>query len=104
MWEIHGIQFGVLSPDLMRKISVCEVVTAELYENGHPKSGGLRDTSFGISSRRGSCPTCNQTWSNCPGHFGHFELPCPLYHIGWMQEVLRWLRKTCPHKRIFGFG
>ena len=97
MWEIHGIQFGVLSPELIRKISVCEVVTDELYENGHPKSGGLRDTSFGISSRRGSCPTCNQTWSNCPGHFGHFELPCPLYHIGWMQEVLRWLRKTCPH-------
>ena len=97
MWGIHAIQFGVLSPELMRKISVREVVTDELYENGNPKEGGLRDPAFGISTRRGSCPTCTQTWSKCPGHFGHYELPCPLYHIGWMHEVLQWLRKTCPH-------
>lgn len=97
MWGIHAIQFRVMSPELIRKISACEVVTSELYENGSPKNGGLRDTSLGISSRRGFCPTCTQTWSSCPGHFGHFELPCPLYHIGWMHEVLQWLRKTCSH-------
>ena len=95
MIGIHAIQFGVLSPEKIRNISVVEVVTSELYSNGSAKSGGLRDPSLGISSRRGSCPTCQQTWIGCPGHFGHYELPCPLYHIGWMSEVLFWLRKTC---------
>ncbi len=97
MYEIHGLQFGVLSPEKMRQMSLCEVVTDELYDGGKPKRGGLRDPRFGVSSRRGFCPVCQQTWSNCAGHFGHLELPCPIYHIGWMHETLQWLRKTCAH-------
>jgi len=97
MYGIHGVQFGVSSPESMRAVSMCEVVTDELYENGKPKRGGLRDPRFGVSSRRGSCPSCKKTWTNCSGHFGHFELPCPCYHIGWMHETLQWLRKTCAH-------
>jgi len=97
MHDIHSLQFGVSSPETIRTMSVCEVVTDELYENNQPKSGGLRDPRLGVSSRRGLCPSCKKTWSNCSGHFGHFELPCPCYHIGWMHEALQWLRKTCAH-------
>ena len=93
--QIDSLQFGVLSPQKMRAISVCEVVTDELYENNRPKTGGLRDPRFGVSSRRGQCTACGQTWSECSGHFGHFELPCPVYHVGWMQELLQWLRCSC---------
>ena len=97
MYSIHSLKFGVLSPEKIRAMSLSEVVTDELYESNRPKYGGLRDPRFGVSSRRGICPACQKTWSDCSGHFGHFELPCPCFHIGWMHEVLQWLRKTCVH-------
>ena len=84
-------------PQKIRDISVCEVVTDELYDEGRPKTGGLRDPKFGVSSRRGICTACQRTWTQCSGHFGHYELPFPMYHIGWIPEVLFWLRKTCVH-------
>ena len=95
--EIDSVQFDVLSPDKIRKISVCEVITDELYENNRPKLNGLRDPRFGVSSRRGTCQSCKMTWSNCTGHFGHYELPHPVFHIGWMIEVLQWLRHSCKY-------
>ena len=85
--EIHNLQFGILSPAKMCSISVCEIITDELYCDGQPKSGGLRDPLFGVLSRRGQCTACGKTWSECSGHFGHYVLPCPLYHVGWMHEV-----------------
>lgn len=97
MHDIDAVQFGVSSPAAIRAMSMCEVDTDELYEDNKPKLGGLRDPRFGVSSRRGMCPSCKKTWSDCSGHFGHFELPCPCYHIGWMYEALQWLRKTCAH-------
>lgn len=94
---IDSIHFDVLSPERMKAISVCEVVTAELYEDNCPKHGGLRDPRFGVSSRRGSCQSCGLTWSECSGHFGHYQLPHPCFHIGWMSEVLQWLRHSCKY-------
>jgi len=93
--EMDAIHFGVMSPEQIRNISVCEVVTAELYEDNRPKFGGLRDPRFGVSSRRGTCLSCGLMWSRCSGHFGHYELPHPVYHIGWTSEVLSWLRHSC---------
>lgn len=91
------IHFDVLTPEKIRGISVCEVVTDELYEDNRPKTGGLRDPRFGVSSRRGTCRSCGMTWSKCSGHFGHYKLPHPVYHIGWTVEVLQWLRRSCRH-------
>ena len=92
---IGSVEFSCLSPQKIKDISVCEVVTDELYQEGRPKTGGLRDPRFGVSSRRGICTACQRTWTQCSGHFGHFQLPMPVYHIGWVTEVLFWLRKTC---------
>ena len=92
---ISRVDFSCLSPEKIRNISVCEVTKDELYDNGKPMHGGLRDPRFGVSSRRGVCTACSRTWTNCSGHFGHFELPHPVYHIGWMPEVLYWLRRIC---------
>jgi DNA-directed RNA polymerase II subunit RPB1 len=94
--DICGLNFSVLSPEKIRSISVVEVITDELYENNEPKHGGLRDPKFGVSGRRGVCETCELTWSECAGHFGHFELPVPCYHNGWILECMNWLRRSCP--------
>ena len=97
MTTIDSIHFDVLSPEKIKAISVCEVVTDELYDNNRPKLGGLRDPRFGVSSRRGTCQSCGLTWSECSGHFGHYQLPHPCFHIGWMSEVLQWLRHSCKY-------
>jgi len=94
---MKNINFNVLSPDTIQGISVCEVITEELYEDNKPKYGGLRDPRFGVSSRKGTCQSCGLTWSKCSGHFGHYVLPHPVYHIGWTQELLQWLRRSCRH-------
>jgi len=94
--DICGLNFSVLSPEKIRSISVVEVITDELYENNEPKRGGLRDPKFGVSGRRGVCESCELTWSECAGHFGHFELPVRCYHNGWILECMNWLRRSCP--------
>ena len=96
MSVISGLNFSVLSPEKIRSISVVEVITDELYEKNEPKRGGLRDPKFGVSGRRGVCESCELTWSECAGHFGHFELPVACYHNGWILECMNWLRRSCP--------
>lgn len=35
--------------------------------------------------------------NDCPGHFGHIELARPMYHMGFIKEVLKILRSVCFH-------
>jgi DNA-directed RNA polymerase beta' subunit len=42
------------------------------------------------------CSTCNlSTFNGCPGHCGHIELPVPVYHVSFMEQLLRLVRGTC---------
>ena len=41
----------------------------------------------------GKCETCCQTKHSCPGHFGAIRLTEPVYHISWIQHLLRKLKK-----------
>ena len=68
----NRIQFGLLSADALRKISVLKVETNDLYEKGVPKPGGLCDLRLGTTDRQFKCHTCNGDILTCPGHFGHF--------------------------------
>ena len=70
---IGHVDFDILTPQQIRNISVCEVTSDELYKDNQPKTGGLRDPRFGVSSRRGTCTACQRTWTECSGHFGHYE-------------------------------
>lgn len=42
-----------------------------------------------------SCPTCHLTYFTCPGHFGHIELPAPVFHPLFMVNMYHLLRGTC---------
>ena len=42
-----------------------------------------------------SCATCRLTYFTCPGHFGHIELPSPVYHPLFMVNMFNLLRGTC---------
>ncbi|KAH7647446.1 DNA-directed RNA polymerase II largest chain, partial [Cryptosporidium bovis] len=93
--RVFSIEFGVLSPELIRKYSVLEVKISDIYENGRPKSGGLNDPLLGTIDYHILCETCHMDIKSCPGHFAHIELGKPMFHIGFINTVLKLLRCVC---------
>ncbi len=95
---IKSIKFGILSPDMIRKYSVMEVTTSEVYdEGGLPVRGGISDRRLGVSEPGARCETCGQTYDVCPGHFGHVELVKPVIHVSYARILYDILRATCPN-------
>lgn len=91
---IQGVDFDVWSADDIRRISVVEVIRSECEEGGRPVEGGPVDPKFGCLGE-GHCPTCGFNRHKCPGHFGHYTLPCPLYHESYVSTTLKYLRCIC---------
>ena len=46
--EVIGIQFGLLSPDEIKKGSVAEITSRDTYINNKPVVGGLFDPRMGV--------------------------------------------------------
>lgn len=42
-----------------------------------------------------SCQTCRMNHFQCPGHFGHIELPQPVFHPLFMTHTYNLLRGSC---------
>ncbi|CAM9122550.1 unnamed protein product [Bubo scandiacus] len=66
---IKRVQFGILSPDEMKRMSVTEggIKYPETTEGGRPKLGGLMDPRQGVIERTGRCQTCAGNMTECPG-------------------------------------
>lgn len=64
-----------------RKLSVKQITNAQYLDSvGSPAANGLYDLALGPPHSREVCATCMQNFSNCPGHFGHIELPLTVYN------------------------
>lgn len=95
---IKSIKFGIMSPEIVRKISVMEVKNYEVYDSSKlPVSGGLMDPRLGVLEPGAVCKTCGKRGGQCPGHFGHIELAYPVYHIGFVDTIRNVARATCEH-------
>ncbi|CAF3252709.1 unnamed protein product [Rotaria sp. Silwood2] len=97
--NVRRIQFGILSPDEIRRMSVTNppIEHPELLEAGKPKKQGLMDPRQGPADRNLKCDTCRGSYIECPGHFGHIELIKPVYHIAFLPKILKVLRCVCFH-------
>ncbi|XP_013401160.1 DNA-directed RNA polymerase II subunit RPB1 [Lingula anatina] len=93
--ECKKVQFGILSPDEIRRMSVAEIKYPETMEGGRPKLGGLMDPRQGTTDRMSRCQTCAGNMSECPGHFAHIELAKPVYHVGFLTKTIKILRCVC---------
>ena len=77
----------------------------ERYENGQPAYGSVSDPRMGtLDKHAGRCRTCQCEYTgsgtkinDCPGHFGHIELMRPVFHVGYMDHVVKVLRCVCFH-------
>jgi len=92
--KVTNVRFGLLSPEVIRAMSVCEITSAERF-GGKPKENALSDLRLGSISREHRCTTCDSDANECPGHFGHIELREPVFHLGFMSTVLHILRSIC---------
>uniref|UniRef100_A0A8C8CMQ0 DNA-directed RNA polymerase subunit n=1 Tax=Oncorhynchus tshawytscha TaxID=74940 RepID=A0A8C8CMQ0_ONCTS len=94
---IKRVQFGIISPDELKRMSVTEggIKYPETTEGGRPKLGGLMDPRQGVIERSGRCQTCAGNMTECPGHFGHIELAKPVFHVGFVNKIMKVLRCVC---------
>ena len=94
--QVEAIEFGLLSPDTIRKMSVARIITADTYdEDGLPITGGLMDGRLGTIEPGQRCKTCGNRVGECPGHFGHIELARPVIHVGYAKLIYKILRAIC---------
>jgi len=94
--KVGKIVFGLLSPEIIKKMSVCKVVTPELYDKeGYPVDGGLMDVRMGVIDPGLVCPTDGKKLRDCPGYFGYIELARPVVHIKYVDVILSVLRSFC---------
>jgi len=93
--EVKGIQFSILSPDEIKKRSVCSITKTETYSGNEPVVGGLFDSRMGVLEHNKICTTCEQKNVFCPGHFGHIELAKPVFHAMFFDITKKILKCVC---------
>ena len=94
--KIDRIEFGLLSPEDIRKMSIAQIVVADTYdEDGYPIDSGIMDPKLGVIDPGQRCKTCGNRVGNCPGHFGHIELARPIMHEGYAKVIHKVLRAIC---------
>ncbi|OUJ18935.1 DNA-directed RNA polymerase subunit A' [Methanonatronarchaeum thermophilum] len=94
--RIRSVNFGILSPEEIRKMSVTKIITPDTYDDdGYPIEMGLMDRRLGVIDPGLECKTCGGRPGECPGHFGRIELAAPVIHSGYARDLRRLLRVTC---------
>ena len=94
--KIQQINFGLMSPDDIRDMSVVKIETPDTYdEDGYPIEGGLMDPHLGVIDPSLKCRSCGYRGGECQGHFGSIELARPVIHVGFGDIIHKILRSTC---------
>uniref|UniRef100_A0A3P9I565 DNA-directed RNA polymerase subunit n=1 Tax=Oryzias latipes TaxID=8090 RepID=A0A3P9I565_ORYLA len=79
--RLSGISFGMYSAEEIRKLSVKAITNPKFLDAvGNVAPNSLYDLALGPADLKEVCSTCCQDFNNCPGHFGHIELPLPVYN------------------------
>ena len=81
----------MLSAEEIRRNSVVEITSRELYSNNKPVIGGLFDPRMGVLERDMICPTDGLGYMETPGYFGHIELARPVFFIQHIKDI----KKIC---------
>lgn len=105
MQNIESLRFRLMSPEMIRSFSVCEVSRPGLYFKSKPREHGLLDERMGSLNSYTRCRTCGHTSSKCPGHFGHIEIPSPFLYLPCAVDSLyKILQRACFHCGELLFG
>ncbi|KAL8955775.1 MAG: hypothetical protein Q9183_006527 [Haloplaca sp. 2 TL-2023] len=93
--HIGSVGFGFHSSEDVKALSVKKIVNSTTFDTLlHPVPGGLYDAALGAWADN-NCATCSLNTYSCPGHIGHIELPVPVYHVTYLDQLLLLLRGKC---------
>lgn len=94
---VDKLRFGFYSEEEALRLSVRRLTSPFAFDDlGRPFSRGLYDPALGPSSYKdGPCPTCGLGYINCPGHFGHIELPVPLPNPLLIKLIVQIMKCSC---------
>jgi DNA-directed RNA polymerase subunit A' len=94
--QISKIEFSVISPEMIKKMSVAKITKTELYDQeGYPIEGGLMDPRLGVVDPGVRCRTCGGSVGECQGHFGYLELTKPVVHVHYTKILFSLLKLFC---------
>ncbi|NWH47976.1 RPA1 polymerase, partial [Fregata magnificens] len=94
--RLVGVSFGMYTAEEIRKLSVKPITNPQYLDNvGNPAINGLYDLALGPPDSKEACATCMQNFSNCPGHFGHIELPLTVYNPLFFDKLYLLIRGSC---------
>ncbi|XP_068535714.1 DNA-directed RNA polymerase I subunit RPA1 [Anas acuta] len=95
-WRFARVSFGMYTAEEIRKLSVKAITDPQYLDNvGNPSVNGLYDLALGPPDSKEACATCMQNFSNCPGHFGHIELPLTVYNPLFFDKLYLLIRGSC---------
>ena len=92
---ISQVEFGVFSPDEIKRFAVVNVTEPSMYSASLPIANGTADHRMGSVDRRLACGTCKQGINDCPGHAGMILLNFPVVHPSFLDTVLKILKSVC---------
>lgn len=93
--KVRRVVLRLLTPDDIRKYTVCEVTSTDSFEGDSPKFGGLFDLRMGTIDAKYPCLTCKQTRRDCDGHFGRIELAKKVYYPHFLTTIIKILQCVC---------
>lgn len=94
--KVSRIEFGIISPEMIRKLGVGKITKTELYDQeGYPIEGGLMDPRLGVVDPGIRCRTCGGSVGECQGHFGYLELTKPIVHVHYAKILFSLLKLFC---------
>ncbi len=93
---VDKIQFGIIDPEIIRKMSAAKITKTELYDQeGYPIEGGLMDPRLGVVDPGVRCRTCGGSVGEDMGHFGFLELTRPVVHVHYAKIIFSLLKIFC---------
>eukprot|EP00038_Savillea_parva_P018392 m.23403 g.23403 ORF g.23403 m.23403 type:complete len:1794 (-) comp4077_c0_seq1:138-5519(-) len=94
--QIETVSFGAFTEQDIRRLSVCRVTNPSAFDTlMHPTAGGLYDPAMGPLGPTETCPTCQLSGQQCPGHVGHIELPLRVFHPAHFKTMMTLVRGSC---------
>jgi len=93
---IDKIIFGILKPEIVKKMAAAKISKTDLYDQeGYPVEGGLMDPRLGTIDPGLRCRTCSGSVGECQGHFGYLELTRPVVNVHYAKLIYNLLLLTC---------
>jgi DNA-directed RNA polymerase II subunit RPB1 len=91
--QVTGLQFGLMSPSMIRQMSSCKVEFPDTFDGDEPKTNGLFDPRMGVIDPGKECDTCNNNIYLCNGHAGHIDLALPIWNTNFINSLKDFIPK-----------